>query len=81
MKKNDIVGHKVEQVKPKTVKINNNTSKSSSKREIVVVGRRLEEALDLLEKFIDDLLLTSYDKAYIVHGRGSGKLKKQFMNI
>ncbi len=76
MKKNDIVGHKVEQVKPKTVKINNNTSKSSSKREIVLVGRRVEEALDLLEKFIDDLLLTSYDKAYIVHGRGSGQLKK-----
>lgn len=76
MKKNDIVGHKVEQVKPKTVKITNNTSKSSSKREIVLVGRRVEEALDLLEKFIDDLLLTSYDKAYIIHGRGSGQLKK-----
>ena len=76
MKKNDIVGHKVEQVKPKTVKITNNTSKSSSKREIVLVGKRVEEALDLLEKFIDDLLLTSYDKAYIVHGRGSGQLRK-----
>ena len=42
----------------------------------MLVGRRVEEALDLLEKFIDDLLLTSYDKAYIVHGRGSGQLKK-----
>ncbi|MDE7315665.1 MAG: Smr/MutS family protein, partial [Mucispirillum sp.] len=76
MKKNDIVGHKIEQVKPKTVKITSNISKSSSKREIVLVGMRVEEALDLLEKFIDDLLLTSYDKAYIVHGRGSGQLRK-----
>ena len=76
MKKNDIVGHKVEHVKPKTVKITNNTSKSSSKREIVLVGKRVEEALDLLEKFIDDLLLTNYDKAYVIHGRGSGQLRK-----
>lgn len=76
MKKNDIVGHKVEQVKQKSIKISNNTSKSSSKREIVLVGKRVEESIDLLEKFIDDLLLTNYDKAYIVHGRGSGQLRK-----
>lgn len=76
MKKPDIVGHKVERVKPKQVKITNNTSKSSTKRELVLVGKRVEEALDLLEKFIDDLLLTSYDKAYIIHGRGSGQLRK-----
>lgn len=76
MKRNDIVGHKVEQIKPKQVKISDNTSKSSTKREIILVGKRVEEALDLLEKFIDDLLLTNYDKAYIVHGRGSGQLRK-----
>ncbi len=76
MKKNDIVGHRVEQVKQKSIKISNNTSKSSSKREIVLVGKRVEESIDLLEKFIDDLLLTNYDKAYIVHGRGSGQLRK-----
>ena len=76
MKKPDIVGHKVEQVKPKQVKITNNTSKSSTKRELLLVGKRVEEAFDLLEKFIDDLLLTSYDKAYIIHGRGSGQLRK-----
>lgn len=76
MKKSDIVGHKVEQVKEKQVKITNNTSKSSTKRELLLVGKRVEEALDLLEKFIDDLLLTNYDKAYIIHGRGSGQLRK-----
>lgn len=76
MKKNDMVGHKVEQVKQKQVKITNNTSKSSTKRELLLVGKRVEESLDLLEKFIDDLLLTNYDKAYIIHGRGSGQLRK-----
>ena len=76
MKKSDMVGHKVEQVKQKQVKITNNTSKSSTKRELLLVGKRVEEALDLLEKFIDDILLTSYDKAYIIHGRGSGQLRK-----
>ena len=76
MKKSDMVGHKVEQVKQKQVKITNNTSKSSTKRELLLVGKRVEESLDLLEKFIDDLLLTNYDKAYIIHGRGSGQLRK-----
>ncbi len=76
MKKSDVVGHKVKAVKEKKVQITNNTSKSSTKRELILVGKRVEEALDLLEKFIDDLLLTNYDKAYIVHGRGSGQLRK-----
>ena len=76
MKKSDMVGHKGKQVKEKQVKITNNTSKSSTKRELLLVGKRVEEALDLLEKFIDDLLLTNYDKAYVIHGRGSGQLRK-----
>ena len=70
------MGIKLEQVKSKKVKITNNTSKSNTKREIILVGKRVEEALDLLEKFIDDLLLTNYDVAYVVHGRGSGQLRK-----
>lgn len=76
IKKIDLVGHKVEQVKSKKVKITNNTSKSNTKREIILVGKHVEEAIDLLEKFIDDLLLTNYDVAYVVHGRGSGQLRK-----
>lgn len=76
LNRKDIVGRKVEEKKEKQVKISNTTSKSSTKREILLVGKRVEEALDLLEKFIDDTLLTGYDKAYIIHGRGTGQLKK-----
>ncbi len=76
MKKNDIVGHIVEPIKNKPVKITNQTSKSGAKREIILVGKHIEEAIDLIEKFIDDLILTNYDKAYIVHGRGTGQLRK-----
>ena len=76
LNKKDIVGKKVVEKKEKEVKISNTTSKSSAKREILLVGKRVEEALDLLEKFIDDSLLAGYEKAYIIHGRGTGQLKK-----
>jgi DNA mismatch repair protein MutS2 len=41
-----------------------------------VRGRRAEEALEVVEAFLDRLLRDGRTKAYILHGHGSGALKK-----
>ncbi|MCD8493281.1 MAG: Smr/MutS family protein [Geovibrio sp.] len=46
------------------------------RREILLVGKRVEEAIDELDKFMDESLLSGFDKIYIVHGRGTGQLRR-----
>lgn len=41
-----------------------------------VRGRRAEEALELVDAFLDRMLRNGRTKAYILHGHGSGALKK-----
>lgn len=77
LKRRDIVGYKANNtVKPQPVKVSESAGKSGVRREILLVGKRAEEAIDLLDVFIDDILLKNYDKAYIIHGRGTGALRK-----
>ncbi|NWF83479.1 MAG: Smr/MutS family protein, partial [Bryobacteraceae bacterium] len=45
-------------------------------REINVIGRRAEEALEAVDKFLDDAALASIARVRIVHGHGMGILKK-----
>ena len=45
-------------------------------REINVIGQRAAEALDAVDKFLDDAALASTDRVRIVHGHGMGILKK-----
>lgn len=76
IKKSDAIGHKVNQDKQNDVKITSKASGNTAKRELLLIGKRVEEALDILDKFLDESLLAGYDKVYIIHGRGSGQLKK-----
>lgn len=39
-------------------------------------GMRVEQALQVLDKFLDDLRLSSYTQAEILHGKGTGALRK-----
>ncbi|MBX3101078.1 MAG: Smr/MutS family protein [Bacteroidetes bacterium] len=40
-----------------------------------VRGMRVEQALPILDKFLDDLQLSSYSQAEILHGKGTGALR------
>lgn len=76
MKLSDIVGTKVkEEEKVKDVRVSREVS-SEGRSELVLVGQRVEEALDMLDKKLDDSILAGLSKLYIVHGRGSGQLRK-----
>jgi DNA mismatch repair protein MutS2 len=47
-----------------------------AQRELNVIGHRAEEALDAVEKFLDQAALASLDRVRIVHGHGMGVLKR-----
>lgn len=55
------------------------TVKGSSyhvKTELDLRGERYEDAMGDLEKYIDDALLAGYPKVFIIHGKGTGALRK-----
>ena len=57
---------------------NNYTSISKTKNaksEINVIGYTVEEAIFVIDKFLDDCSLAKIKNARIVHGKGTGKLK------
>ena len=49
---------------------------SSSGNEINVIGLNVEEAVFVVDKFLDDASLTKLNNVRIVHGKGTGKLMK-----
>ncbi|SEO81283.1 DNA mismatch repair protein MutS2 [Amphibacillus marinus] len=46
------------------------------KTELDLRGERFEDALQALEKYIDDALLAGYPRVSIIHGKGTGALRK-----
>lgn len=51
-------------------------SASSVKPELDLRGERYEDAMIRLEKYIDDALIQSYPRVTIIHGKGTGALRK-----
>ncbi|UFT97976.1 endonuclease MutS2 [Radiobacillus kanasensis] len=46
------------------------------KPELDLRGERFEDALHRLEKYVDDALLANYPRVSIIHGKGTGALRK-----
>lgn len=42
---------------------------------VVVVGLRADEALTVVEKAIDNAIISGQDRLEIIHGSGTGRLK------
>jgi DNA mismatch repair protein MutS2 len=49
---------------------------SGPARELVLIGATVDDALDRLEKFLDDALLNDERRLRIVHGYGTGRLRE-----
>ena len=49
--------------------------KKTGHYEVNVIGMRYEEAMNIVEKFLDDALLLGYPSVRIVHGMGKGILR------
>jgi DNA mismatch repair protein MutS2 len=52
------------------------TEPKTTDNSLDVRGQRVDEALEVLEPFLDRLLRQGRSRAYILHGHGSGALKK-----
>ena len=50
-------------------------AKESLPAEINLIGRTVEEATGLLDKFLDDALLAGHREIRIIHGHGTGRLR------
>ncbi|MBQ0018688.1 MAG: endonuclease MutS2 [Clostridiales bacterium] len=46
------------------------------KTEINLIGKNLDEATDLMNKYIDDAFLAGLKTVHVIHGRGEGILRK-----
>ena len=51
------------------------------KSEINVIGLNVEEAIFVVDKFLDDCSLAKLQTARIVHGKGTGKLRNRYSSI
>ena len=62
--------------KPKEIGISFSKSKVNVSMTLDLRGKRYEEALDLLDKYVDDLLLVGMKQASIIHGFGTGVIRE-----
>lgn len=65
---------KVKKVKKAAVK--KSTITKTGAYEINVIGKRYEEAMALVDKFLDDALVLGYPHVRVIHGMGTGVLRK-----
>ena len=56
-----------------TSNINSTSQKFSN--ELNVIGLNVEEAIQIVDKFLDSALISNMKKVRIVHGKGTGKLR------
>ena len=71
-------GNKIKNI-PNNVSTTGYTSISKTKNaksEINVIGFSIEEAIFVIDKFLDDSTLAKLQTVRIVHGKGTGKLRK-----
>lgn len=65
----------VSQTKVQTSGYTSISKSKTAKSEINVIGLNVEEAVFVVDKFLDDCSLAKLQTARIVHGKGTGKLK------
>lgn len=57
-------------------KINNTTKSKSLSNELNVIGLNVEEAIQIIDKYLDSCSMANLKKVRIVHGKGTGKLRE-----
>lgn len=72
----DLDNTKSEDKKFKTTYSTSNLKQKSISNEINVIGLNVDEAIYIVDKYLDDCYLTSLNTIRIVHGKGTGKLRQ-----
>lgn len=58
-----------------TTQINTSSKSQNISSEINVIGLNVEEAIPIIDKYLDSCLISNLKKVRIVHGKGTGKLR------
>ncbi|HLZ12798.1 MAG TPA: endonuclease MutS2 [Candidatus Acidoferrum sp.] len=66
----------VKQISYSGVSVKSSPRESSGASEINVIGMTVEEATELVDKFLDDAALAHLPQVRIIHGHGTGALRK-----
>ena len=71
----------LDSTKQENKKISHTSSTSNLKQktisnELNVIGLNIDEAVSIIDKYLDDCYLASLDKVRIIHGKGTGKLRQ-----
>ena len=62
---------------PSYSKVSNNKLKAkTASTEINVIGQTVDEAIFVIDKFLDDAALSHIQTVRIVHGKGTGRLRE-----
>lgn len=51
-------------------------SKNNIKMELNIIGKHVDEGLEIVSKYIDDSIMKNFTQVRIIHGKGSGALKQ-----
>lgn len=62
--------------KVEKAKIKKSTVSKTGTYELNIIGKRYEEAMAMVDKFLDDALVLGYPHVRIIHGMGTGVLRK-----
>jgi DNA mismatch repair protein MutS2 len=66
---------------PKNVRLDTGPRWDVSFRELNIIGQRAEEAIEQVDKFLDNAALASINRVRIVHGHGMGILKRAVSDL
>ena len=67
---------KTKKIKEKPTKMVTRQNRQTIKTELDLRGYRYEEALNELDQYLDQAVLSNYEQVYIIHGKGTGALQK-----
>ena len=67
---------KVEDKKPISSSSTSHLKQKNISNEINVIGLNVDEAIEIVDKYLDDCYLSSLNTVRIVHGKGTGKLRQ-----
>lgn len=67
--------------KVEKAKVKKSTVSKTGTYELNIIGKRYEEAMAMVDKFLDDAIVLGYPHVRIVHGMGTGALRKGVRKI
>ncbi len=75
-----LLNSSTQKVQKSKVSYTNNKAKSVSS-ELNVIGLTVDEALPIVDKYLDDCYMAKLEQARIIHGKGTGKLRAGIHNF